>query len=769
VAIARRLAVNPANKAQKYILYSNGYIQPVGGALPVNQDEGSYGGSWTAGSSGAPISSSSDMFVSFQIYNWATPSGYTLDIYGSVWRWGGAPAIPGSTNMLTGGPEYYFGTNGGFPSPVYGYVIDFKMDPTGGGTCYLLLYNGEVVSVGTGVTVVQRSAFIPDTAARMLQMDWTSKRYWILDNLGRVGSYNGGTNQAVEGYTFPAYIWGRGGLYGQGGFRLYDFSTTEKGWAMDAFGRVYAIDGAQAAPGFNFTPNARQWVDMDIIDDGQGANPLRLVQLTSSGTLYEYVVSTPPSGAVIEPAGTLTTQTKPWVGWQYTDPEGDAQSAWQVKIITAAVYGAGGTVNEVQSLNQTGAPTGGNVVLGFRTTPTSPVATTATIANNASAATVQTALQALPNIGSGGVICTGGPWGTAPIVCTFSGPTMAGTDWPPIFISKNSFTGGSSPTIAITTTTNGSGGSFDPTTAASVFSASGTDSSTRVRSTVDLANSTTFRAYVRVTDTSGKQSTWSYSQFTTAYTVLNVPTVLPTPLGGPQGMFLRVSATTGAGLPGTARFAVQYQDAGSTVWYNVRNGSVLTPDGAGVATVADLDAPFNVARSYRAITYIYDAAADAWNGSGWSATASATNTGTWALTNPADVSQMLVPRLKTELSFERPTVGTVYTPVNRLDPVVLTDGAPKLPSFTLGIWALDRATRVELETMAASNAVLLLRTPFGENYYCRLIGSWKADLMHLSPVSGETTLIRDAREISLPMQAVKRPKVGPTTGPLAEV
>lgn len=39
---------------------------------------------------------------------------------------------------------------------------------------------------------------------------------------------------------------------------------------------------------------------------------------------------------------------------------------------------------------------------------------------NATAAQVQSALQALPHVGNGGVTCTGGPLGTAPVVCTFS-------------------------------------------------------------------------------------------------------------------------------------------------------------------------------------------------------------------------------------------------------------------------------------------------------------------------------------------------------------
>ena len=55
-------------------------------------------------------------------------------------------------------------------------------------------------------------------------------------------------------------------------------------------------------------------------------------------------------------------------------------------------------------------------------------ATTATsLATNAAAAAVQAALEALPNIGTGGVSCSGGPLPAA-ITVTFSGPLVSGRD-----------------------------------------------------------------------------------------------------------------------------------------------------------------------------------------------------------------------------------------------------------------------------------------------------------------------------------------------------
>lgn len=765
--VVRKIAVNPADKTKRYALYSNGFIQPIGGALPVPMGDASLN---SPPSPSAPLWQASEPAMSFQVLNWATPSGYTLDMWGHIWPWGGIAGVAGAVQPLTGGPEYLFGTGGGFSSPIYGFVIDFIMDPGGSGTGYFLQYNGDVIGVGTGVPAVFHTTVIPDTAARQLQMDWASKRYWVLDNMGRITGYNGGNSPAVVDVngvsaTYPAWIWGRGGQLGQGGFRLYDKSATPKGWVVDAFGRVYRVGAAQDAPGFPMSA-IREWVDLEIIDDGTGVNPLRLLVVGAQARQFEYVVSTAPVAVVTEPSGTLTTANKPWVGWQYIDREGDGQASYEVRIANSTAYLAG-TTNEVQSLNQTGAPTGGSVRLGFQRSATAPISATTTIANNAAAATIQAALEALPNIGTGGVVCAGGPWGTAPVTVTFQGQ-MAGWDWPPMTIYSNNFTGGVTPTIAISTTTPGVGA--NPAAISNVWSKLGTDLVTRVRDEVDLPNTTTYRAFVRVTDTSVKTSSWDFKQFATNFTPLSLPTVVASNVGGAQGVSLSVTAATGVGLPGTARFAVQYQDMGSATWYNVRNGDALVPNGSGQASVLDFEAPFGMVRTYRAVTYINDSASDSWQQSPWSA--SVNNTllpqNIWVLQNPFNTTQATVVRVQ-EFEPVARTLSTTFTAVNRDDPIVLSDGKPKLPAIELKLWALSTTERNRIEALVNSAQVLCLRNPFGECFYIKVEGEFKKKLLRASPLKTETTSLRDARDISVQFQSVKRPQAGPLTGPLAEV
>lgn len=107
--------------------------------------------------------------------------------------------------------------------------------------------------------------------------------------------------------------------------------------------------------------------------------------------------------------------------------------------------------SEVQTATITGSPTGGTFTLTFTNPWTGAPETTAAIAHNATAATVQAALLALSAFDAGDVVVTGSAGG--PYTITFGGrylqrPVSAIT-------ATGSFTGGSSPAIAVAETTAG--------------------------------------------------------------------------------------------------------------------------------------------------------------------------------------------------------------------------------------------------------------------------------------------------------------------------
>ncbi len=111
--------------------------------------------------------------------------------------------------------------------------------------------------------------------------------------------------------------------------------------------------------------------------------------------------------------------------------------------------------NEVQTITITGTPTGGTFTLSFKGY------TTTALAYNASGATVDAALEALSGIGTGGVTVTGGPGPATPYVVTFTG--QLGNQNVPAITAVASFTGGTTPAIAVVVTTPGIG-QFDTKT-----------------------------------------------------------------------------------------------------------------------------------------------------------------------------------------------------------------------------------------------------------------------------------------------------------------
>jgi hypothetical protein len=109
--------------------------------------------------------------------------------------------------------------------------------------------------------------------------------------------------------------------------------------------------------------------------------------------------------------------------------------------------------NEVQTITITGTPTGGTFTLSFTNPWTGEVETTAAIAYNAAASAVQAALLALNAFESGDLVASGGAFPGTAVVITFGGRYA---NRPVTAISATgSFTGGSSPAVAVAETTAG--------------------------------------------------------------------------------------------------------------------------------------------------------------------------------------------------------------------------------------------------------------------------------------------------------------------------
>ena len=120
----------------------------------------------------------------------------------------------------------------------------------------------------------------------------------------------------------------------------------------------------------------------------------------------------------------------------------------ECEAFTDEGYTDGTEADAVQDIDITGTPTGGTFTLSFGTE------TTSAIAFDANAAAVTTALEALNNIGTGNIVVTG----TNPnFVATFGG-TLANTKVPVLTADGAALTGGTTPDVTVTNTTDGATG-----------------------------------------------------------------------------------------------------------------------------------------------------------------------------------------------------------------------------------------------------------------------------------------------------------------------
>lgn len=152
-----------------------------------------------------------------------------------------------------------------------------------------------------------------------------------------------------------------------------------------------------------------------------------------------------------------TSQVIRWTNTGIKPAYNDSQARVEnVKLPANVTYAAGTVLGElvgkdaVYSLAVSGSPTGGTFTITYGGQ------TSAAIAYNATALAVQQALEALSSIGVGGVLCSGGPLPGTAATITFSNQLGKQAITSPTH--TDSFTGGSSPAAAFTSTTVGSSG-----------------------------------------------------------------------------------------------------------------------------------------------------------------------------------------------------------------------------------------------------------------------------------------------------------------------
>jgi hypothetical protein len=215
--------------------------------------------------------------------------------------------------------------------------------------------------------------------------------------------------------------------------------------------------------GFKFpTANVpiREWTDMKL--DGIGTYNELVYPLAS--VLTDPVIATPGGGTLSRTFTYALLDNAPDTQRTYSLEFGtETQRAWHtqnalmnefglvfnrkdVVKVAGSAFGQAGLDDKVRWLKIGGSATGGTFTI------TVGANTTAGIAYNASAGTIQTAIAGLASVGSGNVVCTGGPINTTPVRILFQGTLATATNPTlpsPISVDGTSLTG-TSPTIAIT-------------------------------------------------------------------------------------------------------------------------------------------------------------------------------------------------------------------------------------------------------------------------------------------------------------------------------
>lgn len=721
------VAVNPGNTAMRYVLWSNGRIDSVGGA-PA-----------TAITSGVDFFSRLDQPVAVAIWitNWTTGVGYVLDVQGGFQPLNGAATIT-SPSGYPGGSN-----NNGLPySPVRLYM-DWSWDPNGSGRGYCMDMYGQLWPFGGATSPPRNGPRFATAVARRFRALWSAGNVTKAITLDYFGGLHADFGANVTGANGPYWA----GWDASRDFVVSDWTTTpQKGYILDLYGGVNPFGGNAPTVGNPYQSGADHARTLDLINP---TDPLEFFQVWINGQQFDYFSSTPPT----------------------------------------VICGNG--VSEQQTVTITGTPTGGTFRLTFNGQQTG------TIAFNAPSSAVQTALQALSTIGSGNATVTGGPGPGTAYVVTFTG-TLAMTNVS-VMTAASSFTGGSSPTTTVTVSVEGvsaspasvvttttrptlswsytdlqkdsqavwqvylftqtyvsahSGIDANPANFASGALAFGTDTNPTTRGVVadmDLANGS-YKYYVRSADSSGLWSNWASRQWTQNVALPGSPSSLTATADQPN---FRVNLSVNAAVGGTTNIIrFEYSDDGGTTWTAVRGGEAVNLQ--STTSIIDYDPPLGLTRLYR--TYAYGAAPRI--ASPVSVTATALiNKKTFVLTATDDPTLGGEINVVDKPSWSRPVKAGVFEGIGAKFPTVVSDGVPKARKISLKIDMNSKADWDLIRKLVEANSTLVLRDPFGDVGYYRVVGDWTREQQRRAPAATETTPLRHSHQTVLPLIEVAAPVV----------
>jgi hypothetical protein len=101
--------------------------------------------------------------------------------------------------------------------------------------------------------------------------------------------------------------------------------------------------------------------------------------------------------------------------------------------------------------------------------------------------------------------------------------------------------------------------------------------------------------------------------------------------------------------------------------------------------------------------------------------------------------------------------GGIFQGIGSNYPTVVSDGKPKARRTTLHLLSLDKATWLMVKALVEADTTLVLRDPFGDVMYCRVVGDWARQLLVSMPIAGEVTAVRHSHTTDIPLVEVAPP------------
>lgn len=603
--------------------------------------------------------------------------------------------------------------------------VDIAVNPNNTDQRYILWGNGRVDNVGGAPAITDHpdwtGVLYQPVAVALHISDWTTGQGYVLDLYGAVHLLNGAPDFTAQGklsgvpYTNPTR-------------RYVDWSWntdgSNSGVILDHYGQLYPFGGATAPArtGPRWTWPAARKLEM------QWGADMRAMTLDLYGGLHgDYNL---PSAQT--PGGY-------WPGWDaardlvvtdWSTPGGYVLDLW------GGVHTFGGTPLAFGEPYKKGADVARKLAVLSASDPTSFWQVWA------NGQQFEWTSSTAPTVVAGGD--TGSPAST---VTTTTRPTLA---W-----SYSDAQSDSQAAWALYVFDQGFVDGHDMSDPAkwaadALVALSGTDRARRgVVADYDFANGS-YRFYVRAQDTSGRWSAWDNLGWTQNIAAPDTPSGLTATVNqADYSVALSVSATTGGSAD---MIAFGYSDDGGATWGLVRGAEAVPL--AATTTATDYDIPFGVTRTYRAVAYndsprVVSAVSNTIT-AGISARV-------YALTSTVNPSLGGKVQVVDAPTWTRTVKAGVFEGVGAEFPVVVDDGAPKSRRATLGLQTDLKPEWDKVAAVVEAGGVLLLRNPFGEAWYCKVVGDWGRAQVKAFPDASEDTPLRHLHKVDLPLVEVGQP------------